>query len=77
MDSAADFINQGLQHGQGVLVHCHMGISRSTTCVIAYLMKYEGMDLLAALTLCKKQRPIVNPNPGFMIQLRSYAAKAR
>lgn len=77
LDSAADFIKHGMDHGNGVLVHCHMGISRSTTCIIAYLIKYESMDLNSALTLCKKSRPIVNPNPGFMIQLRSYASKSR
>jgi len=77
LDSAADFIKQGLDNGNGVLVHCHMGISRSTTCIIAYLLKYEGMDLSSALNLCKSSRPIVNPNPGFMIQLKSYASKAR
>ena len=34
-----DFISKGLYHGS-VLVHCHQGISRSTTCVLLFLMRY-------------------------------------
>lgn len=37
-DQIVDFISNGLFHGN-VLVHCHHGISRSTTCVILYLMR--------------------------------------
>ena len=33
-----NFISKGLYHGS-VLVHCHQGISRSTTCVLLYLMR--------------------------------------
>jgi Dual specificity phosphatase, catalytic domain len=72
LDSAADFIHRSIQHGTGILVHCYMGISRSTTCVIAYLMKYENLTITAAYALCKKIRPIICPNPGFMLQLRKY-----
>jgi atypical dual specificity phosphatase len=67
LDSAADFIKRSMHSGTGILVHCHMGISRSTSCVMAYLMKYENMTMTGAYTLCKRQRSIINPNPGFMM----------
>ncbi len=58
-----------------VLVHCRMGISRSSSFVLAYLMKYHGMRLEYALEYLKKKRPIVQPNPGFLHQLKRYDDK--
>lgn len=56
-----------------VLVHCQVGMSRSATVVISYLMKkFPEMSLTKAYRLAKSKRPIVNPNDGFMKQLRLY-----
>jgi len=74
-DGAADFIARALKEGTGVLVHCHAGISRSTSCLLAYLMKYENVGLDSGIGMCRKKRPIINPNPGFMRQLRDYERK--
>ena len=46
-DNAHQFIREGLQDKEGVLVVCTAGISRSATIVISYLIKecklsYEG-----------------------------------
>ena len=71
-DRAADFINKGVKQGGKVLVHCAAGISRSTSCMMAYLMKHRGMKLLDAYKLCKSGRAIVNPNEGFKRQLEGY-----
>jgi len=30
-------------------VHCHVGVNRSPTVVLAYLMKYEGYTLKSAV----------------------------
>lgn len=77
LDGAADFIHRSIKNGTGILVHCHMGISRSTTCVMAYLMKYENMTMTSAFSLCKRMRPMVSPNPGFMTQLRKYQERLK
>ncbi|RKF54803.1 Tyrosine-protein phosphatase yvh1 [Golovinomyces cichoracearum] len=56
-----------------VLVHCAMGISRSATIILAYLLRrntnYEVAD---ALSILRKCRPEVQPNDGFMAQLMLY-----
>jgi len=51
-------IDDGLKRG-GVLVHCAAGISRSASCVIAYLMEKKRMTFPSAINYVKKVRRIV------------------
>ncbi|CAF0889701.1 unnamed protein product [Adineta ricciae] len=60
-----------------VLVHCMAGISRSTTIVCAYLMRYMNMTLREAYLQCKKHRPICFPNLGFWNQLIAYESRLK
>lgn len=68
----ADFINDALQSGGTVFIHCAAGISRSVSLTLAYFLKHERMNLAAAHSLVKSKRYIANPNPGFMQQLRRF-----
>ena len=70
-DGAITFLQHMLQKGS-VLVHCQMGISRSATIVIAYLMKVHQMSLTDAYFECKRKRPMIRPNDGFWNQLLQY-----
>ena len=72
LDKASDFINQAQINKGIILVHCQLGISRSTTCVIAYLIKYLGYTAMSALNFIKKKRTQVMPNFGFLNQLMIY-----
>lgn len=47
-----------------------MGVSRSATLVLAFLMIVEGLSLVEAVAAVKPHRDIY-PNPGFLQQLRS------
>ncbi|MFT7807163.1 dual specificity protein phosphatase 13-like [Arapaima gigas] len=68
--SAAKFIKEALRMpANKVFVHCAMGLSRSSTLVLAYLMIYEHMTLQEAITAVSKHRNIC-PNSGFLEQLR-------
>lgn len=49
-----------------MLVHCYVGVSRSATIVIAYLMQMYNYSLQGALTFLTSRRPHINPNPGFL-----------
>lgn len=72
LHTAADFIHEALEAKEPILVHCAMGISRSTTCVIAYLIKYKGLTYDEALNLISKSRPIVRPNFAYVESLKRF-----
>ncbi|XP_041116976.1 dual specificity protein phosphatase 13-like [Polyodon spathula] len=66
----AKFISAGLGSLQGkVFVNCAMGVSRSATLVLAYLMICKNVTLLDAIKAVCKHRDIF-PNSGFLSQLR-------
>uniref|UniRef100_A0A671NXL9 Protein phosphatase Slingshot homolog 1 n=2 Tax=Sinocyclocheilus anshuiensis TaxID=1608454 RepID=A0A671NXL9_9TELE len=67
------FISEARKSGQAILVHCKMGVSRSASTVIAYLMKQQGWTLDQALNHMRERRPIVQPNEGFLKQLHTYS----
>jgi len=64
--AAMAFISKAKGLNQKILIHCHMGISRSATVILSYLMAFHGMNLEGALSFLKHKRPIVNPNQGFL-----------
>lgn len=63
------FIDDGMQAGGSVLVHCLAGISRSPAIVIGYLMYKDGLTLDEAYNIVKEKRPLIGPNSGFLDQL--------
>jgi protein-tyrosine phosphatase len=71
-DQTSDFIDNKLSCGENVLVHCMCGISRSSTIVIAYLIKKKGYSLEYAMEFVKSKRNCINPNIGFVKQLKEY-----
>lgn len=67
-----DFISRSIAEGQGVLVHCHWGVSRSASVVLAYLMAFHHLTLEQSLALVRNKRSVVQPNLGFMYFLTLY-----
>eukprot|EP01084_Bolivina_argentea_P010263 19110_1 len=67
-ENAIDFINKG----KHVFVHCQIGVSRSATIIIAYLMKMKECSLFKAYNTVSYCRPIIYPNDGFYKQLLEY-----
>ncbi len=65
-------VDQATKQKQKVLVHCHAGVSRSTTVVVAFLMKTKRWPYKKALNYVKQRRYIVDPNFGFVEQLRKF-----
>ncbi|NXT90857.1 DS13B phosphatase, partial [Anhinga rufa] len=72
---AANFIGKALNTSGGkVFVHCAMGVSRSASLVLAFLMIRENMTLVDALKTVGAHRDIC-PNSGFLGQLRDLDIK--
>jgi len=69
-EQASEFIDQSLPLG-GVVVHCAMGVSRSSSTCVAYLMLRRGLSLEAAFRRVFHARDHIFPNVGFWQQLRS------
>ncbi|MEQ2194884.1 hypothetical protein XENOCAPTIV_004325 [Xenoophorus captivus] len=67
---AAEFIHKALTSGGRVLVHCTVGVSRSATLVLAYLMIRQNLTLVEAIRTVKDHRGVI-PNRGHSLQLRS------
>jgi len=71
-EPAFKFIEEAKESNSAVVVHCQVGISRSATIVIAYLMKTLEYTLAQAFDHVRDCRPIIKPNSGFMRVLKRY-----
>src|SRR5271169_701607 len=69
-DEFIDFVSSALAGHGKVMIHCKEGISRSVTLVLAYRMIREHITLRKAFEDIKVVRPHVEPNPGFLQELR-------
>lgn len=67
---ACTFIDDARRVGGKVLVHCNAGVSRSASLVIGYLIISCGYAFQDAYNLVKSKRACIQPNAGFMLQLK-------
>ncbi|KAL4497389.1 hypothetical protein ABPG72_011324 [Tetrahymena utriculariae] len=73
IDKCLDLIDTFLQKSN-ILVHCQMGKSRSASIVIAYFMKKYQINFDSAYKQVLKLKPDINPNNGFIQQLKKMDA---
>lgn len=73
-EECCKWIEKAMKNGN-VLIHCLVGISRSTTITIAYLMKRKKKGWKEMWEYCKKKRPYCEPNDGFKEQLAKWEKK--
>ena len=59
------YIMTNIPKDENILVHCNIGMSRSASVVIYYIMKTQNLKYDDALKFVKGRRPIVKPNVGF------------
>ncbi|CAF1172153.1 unnamed protein product [Adineta steineri] len=71
-DQTNQFLEECKMKNEKVLVHCQAGISRSSSIVLAYLIRYHNDSLEKAYEYLLDRRPIAAPNYNFLIQLIRY-----
>lgn len=67
-------INEWVEAGHRVIVHCFLGMSRSVSTVIAYLMIYKGWSFNIAFNHVSFRRPQTNIYPEFLPILKGLNA---
>ena len=86
IEDAAKFIDSQFGANKKVFVHCVMGISRSSTLIIYYLMtrnqglysdSLECMTLREAFEFVFSKRSIIRPNNGFIRELIDFEKTLR
>lgn len=66
-------MNEAIEGGGQVFVHCAMGKSRSVSAIIMYLINHRQMSYEESLQLIRLNRPMANPNLSYEKQLREYS----
>ena len=68
----AEAIKIGLEKGN-VFVHCHFGVSRSTTLIMGYFILYLKKEYQESLDFIKNKRFQVSPEKNFVVVLKQFA----
>ncbi|KAG0343592.1 Dual specificity protein phosphatase 10, partial [Podila humilis] len=74
---AFNYIENARSTGGKILVHCQLGVSRSASLVIAYVMKTENKTLTEAYDYVKDRSAVISPNMSFMYQLAEFETLIR
>jgi len=71
------YIEEALAGGGRVFIHCLKGVSRSATIAAAFAIYSQQLTTQEAINMLRKQRSIVCPNHGFVLQLEWYEKQMR
>ena len=77
LSEGADWIDEQIDQGRTVLVHCAKGRGRSATLVAAYLMRHAALPYEVCQTLMKEARPLVKLEERHRRRLEAWHAKTQ
>ncbi|KAJ1720150.1 hypothetical protein LPJ53_005190 [Coemansia erecta] len=69
------YIDAARRQHEGVFVHCQLGVSRSASLVIAYVMRTMAMGFTQAYEYVRVRAPCISPNLSLIAQLSSYGRR--
>ncbi|KAG6835331.1 hypothetical protein H0H93_002598 [Arthromyces matolae] len=77
LEPICDWIDKARAEGGQVLVHCRVGVSRSATVTIAYVMKHLGLPLVDAYLIVRSRRlsVLIQPNMRLLYNLCGWEIK--
>ncbi|KAF8941921.1 tyrosine/serine/threonine protein phosphatase pps1 [Haplosporangium gracile] len=79
IENSVAFVDEARKNNTGVLIHCRVGVSRSATIVIAYLMAHYNLSLVDAYLMVRARRlsVIIQPNLLFMYELLQWEQRLK
>lgn len=66
-----DFIDNSIKAGN-VMVHCFVGINRSASVIIAYIMYKSDSSYEEAYRRVKMMSPLIDPTSSLISEIKSY-----
>ncbi|KAF9141511.1 tyrosine/serine/threonine protein phosphatase pps1 [Linnemannia schmuckeri] len=79
IENSVAFVDEARKNNTRVLIHCRVGVSRSATIVIAYLMAHYNLSLVDAYLMVRARRlsVIIQPNLLFMYELLQWEQRLK
>lgn len=79
LENCVAFVDEARRANARILIHCRVGVSRSATIVIAYLMAHYNLSLVEAYLMVRARRlsVIIQPNLLFMYELLQWEQQLR
>ncbi|KAF9115072.1 tyrosine/serine/threonine protein phosphatase pps1 [Mortierella sp. AM989] len=79
LENCVAFVDEARKANSRILIHCRVGVSRSATIVIAYLMAHYNLSLVDAYLMVRARRlsVIIQPNLLFMYELLQWEQRLR
>ncbi|RPD59730.1 hypothetical protein L227DRAFT_503276 [Lentinus tigrinus ALCF2SS1-6] len=77
LEPICEWIDRAREEGGKVLVHCRVGVSRSATVTIAYVMKHLSLPLVDAYLVVRSRRlsVLIQPNMRLLYNLLGWEIK--
>jgi dual specificity MAP kinase phosphatase len=77
LEPACAWIERARAQGGTVLIHCRVGVSRSATLTIAYVMMHAGLSLVDAYLLVRSRRlsVLIQPNMRLLYNLLGWEVR--
>lgn len=75
LEQGVSFIEEEVDHGHGVYIHCEAGVGRSITMAAAYLIDKHDLSPNEAWEMLRRTRPFIRPTVSQRARLQAFAAQ--